>query len=210
MAKKHGHTTKTTQSPTYVSYQNMISRCHRPNHPKYPTYGGKGIFVCDRWRESFDNFLSDMGERPSGTTIDRINGRLGYSPENCRWATIGQQQSNIATNVVVEFRGETKTISEWAKCLHLNANNLAWRLRNGWSVEAALTTKPKLGNRTRKTGQRLIEYDGRTQCLSRWAKEFGMSISLLRLRLEKGMTIKQALTTPKGVFVTKRAHDPAP
>ncbi len=203
MPAKHGHTTKTTQSPTYVTYQNMISRCHREGHPKYKSYGMKGIFVCDRWRESFSNFLADMGERPENTTIDRIDGSLGYEPANCRWATIGQQQSNISTNINIEFGGRLMNISEWAKELGLDASNLAWRLRSGWTVEQALTTQPRLGNRTRKTGQRLIEYNGEICNISEWARRFNMSNALLRLRFEKGMSVHDALTTPKGVFVKK-------
>lgn len=205
--KKHGHTSHFSQSPTYVTYQSMISRCHRPNSVKYQSYGAKGISVCERWRLSFENFLCDMGERPEGTTIDRIDGSLGYGPGNCRWATIIQQQANISTNVNIEFFGKTQNISAWARELGLDASNLAWRLRNGWSIEQALTTKPNTGNRTNKNGQRIIEYCGQEKCLSEWARQYGMSISLLRLRLGKGMSIDAALNTPKGVFVTKSNQD---
>lgn len=210
MPKKHGHTTKTTQSPTYTSYCAMIGRCHNPRNSKFKSYGAKGILVCERWRSSFQNFLSDMGVRPPGTTLDRIDGKLGYNPENCRWATPKVQQSNISTNVLITFNGKTQHVSAWAEQIGLSATNLAWRLRNGWTVHDALTIPPRLGNRTRTTGQVLIEYNGRTQCLSRWAEEYNMSISLLRLRLNKGMSIEQALTTPKGIFVTKKCHAPTP
>lgn len=203
MAKKHGHTTRTTQSPTYGTYRNMLARCHREAHPKYKSYGLKGIFVCDRWRESFSNFLADMGERPPNTTIDRIDGALGYSPTNCRWATIDQQQSNISTNVNIEFKGRTMNVSAWAKELGFDATVVAWRLRNGWPPEQALTVSPSFGNRTRTTGQRLIEYEGEICNISEWARRFGMSVALLRLRLGRGASIHDALTTPKGVFVVK-------
>jgi len=206
MPKKHGHTTKNSQSPTYSSYQSMLSRCRRKTHPKYPSYGGRGITVCERWIESFQNFLFDMGERPAGTTIDRINGDLGYTKENCRWATPKTQQSNIRSNVNITFQGRTQNVSAWAKEVGLDASNLAWRLRNGWSVEQAMNTIPRVGNRTRKTGQVLIEYAGKTQCISHWAKEYGISNSLLRLRLSKGWTMESALMTPKGIWVTKKDH----
>lgn len=184
----------------------MITRCYKKNSTKYSVYGAAGIAVCDRWRESFENFLADMGERPEGTTIDRINGQLGYSPQNCRWATIRQQQGNISTNVNIEFSGKTQNISAWARELGLDPSNLAWRLRHGWSIENALTVTPHTGNRTNKNGQRLIEFQGETKCLSEWARKYELSISLLRLRLIKGMSIEAALTTPKGVFVTKKIH----
>lgn len=204
---KHGHAARGRQSPTYTTYQNMISRCHRPYSAKYAEYGALGITVCDRWRESFENFLADMGERPEGKTIDRRDGSLGYSKENCRWATPKEQQSNISTNVNIEFHGKSQNIGAWAKELGLDASNLAWRLRNGWTIEQALTTKPHTGNRTNKTGQRLIEFRGETKCLSEWAREYGMSVALLRLRLAKGMCVEEALTKPKGQEVKKQRHD---
>jgi hypothetical protein len=84
----HGHTWKGGYSPTYSSWQSMKRRC-KPDQK----YGQKGVTVCERWM-SFENFLADMGERPEGTTLDRIDGSKGYSPENCRWATQEQQTAN--------------------------------------------------------------------------------------------------------------------
>lgn len=72
----------------------MIQRCHNPKHSAYPRYGAKGVQVCARWREDFRNFLSDMGERPDGHTLDRISNNEGYHPGNCRWATSKEQYEN--------------------------------------------------------------------------------------------------------------------
>ena len=72
----------------------MLSRCYRPNSNGFHNYGGRGITVCDRWRESFANFLADMGERPEGKTLDRINVDGNYEPGNCRWATATEQMAN--------------------------------------------------------------------------------------------------------------------
>ncbi len=203
---KHGHTTHNSQSRTYSTYMSMIGRCHHPYSSKYGSYGAVGITVCDFWRESFTNFLHDMGERPDGMTIDRIDGALGYFKENCRWATPKMQQANINTNVNITFLGKTQNVSTWAEELGFDKSNLAWRIRSGWPIEKAMTAPAKLGNRTIKTGQVLYEFDGKTQCVSEWAREYGLSNSLLRLRLAKGWDIEKSLKEPKGVFVTKKVH----
>lgn len=91
-ARRHGHATGRV-SPTYVSWAGMIQRCTNPNHPEFADYGGRGITVCNRWLQ-FNGFLEDMGERPDGTTIDRVDNDKGYAPGNCRWATPVEQARN--------------------------------------------------------------------------------------------------------------------
>ena len=93
---KHGHASSGENgnpSKTYNTWQTMVRRCVDPRYAPYPYYGGQGVTVCDRWR-TFENFLSDMGERPEGMTLDRIDNTKGYSPDNCRWATNQQQYQN--------------------------------------------------------------------------------------------------------------------
>lgn len=104
----------------------MVSRCTVKTNASYPNYGGRGITVCDRWR-SFDNFAADMGERPAGTTIDRIDNDGNYEPDNCRWATRQEQDSNKSVNVRVTFEGQTLTYAEWARELGTPATLLRRR-----------------------------------------------------------------------------------
>lgn len=98
-------------SPTYGSWRAMRSRCLDKNSIAYPAYGGSGIIICERWKHSFINFLNDMGERPKGKTLDRIDSKLGYFPENCRWATTKEQARNKES-----FKLSDEAVAEIIKC----------------------------------------------------------------------------------------------
>lgn len=117
ISTKHGLATNGI-SPTYRRWYQMIERCHNPKDMSYSYYGGRGIKVCKRWRNSVLNFLEDMGEKPKNKTLDRIDNNGPYSKKNCRWATYKQQQDNKRppkNTAYFTFNGETKTIKEWAK-----------------------------------------------------------------------------------------------
>lgn len=124
-------------SPTYSSWSNMINRCQNPHSPDYHRYGGRGIQVCTRWGD-FALFLADMGHKPAGTTIDRIDPNGHYEPSNCRWATRKQQGRNRRNNRMLTHDGETLCLSEWAERLGVVANAVRWRLIAGWSVSEAV------------------------------------------------------------------------
>lgn len=127
------------KSPAYKSWHAMITRCTNKNSKDWQRYGKQGIACCDEWL-SFKNFYRDMGNRPQGTTIDRIDNKKGYSPENCRWATIKEQATNKSSCNYITYNGETKTISEWANLIGLKWETLKARINKGWSIERALTT----------------------------------------------------------------------
>ena len=138
-AKKHGM----VKAPEYNAWRSMYQRCNNPNSPEYHNYGGRGIKVCSRWRESFDNFYADMGPRPSPQhSMDRIDTNGDYKPDNCRWATPLQQSNNKNDNRLITYRGQTRTLAEWTRITGISKSGLRWRLNNGWTVEDALTIGP--------------------------------------------------------------------
>lgn len=125
----------------YNSWCSLIGRCENPTNRKYLRYGGRGISVCDRWRNSFEAFFEDMGPRPSSRhTIDRIDNNGNYEPGNVRWATAVQQSRNRSITVTVSHDGETRPLSEWSEITGFSYKLLHERLfRRGWTTEMAFT-----------------------------------------------------------------------
>lgn len=134
---KHGK----SHSITYNTWGSMIARCCKKQSTKYPMYGAKGIKVCERWMD-FENFLADMGERPSTQySIDRYPDRTGnYEPGNCRWATLEEQGRNKKNNRYLELNGERRCLSEWVEVTGLSRSTIRGRLKRGWTHERTLTT----------------------------------------------------------------------
>lgn len=110
----------------------MRRRCGNANDDNYRNYGGRGIGVCERW-SAFENFLADMGERPEGTSLDRIDNDGHYSPENCRWASRGQQARNRRSNHLLEYDGRTWCMTDLAAHLNIPRHALDNRIRRGWT-----------------------------------------------------------------------------
>jgi hypothetical protein len=146
MVTKHGQSWLENRSAEYQTWNGLKGRCLNTNNNAFHSYGGRGITVCDRWKDSFEDFLADMGPRPSPKhSIDRVNNDLGYSPENCRWATKKEQGNNRRTNVYYEYAGERLQLTTWANRIRINKTTLHMRInRYGWSIEKALTT-PVMG-----------------------------------------------------------------
>ena len=125
-----------TNSSENQIWRAIKKRCYNPKHPQYADYGGRGITVCDEWKESFETFYRDMGPRPSlDHTIDRKNNDKGYSKDNCRWATREEQGNNRRDNIHYEFDGEKKTLAEWCRELKLPYQRMYKLLRSGLSFE---------------------------------------------------------------------------
>lgn len=121
-------------------WSGMKKRCYNESDQAYPNYGGRGIRVYDRWLESFENFLADMGTRPSKRhSLERRNNNGNYEPSNVYWATRRQQNRNKRNNRLITHNGLTLTLSEWAEQIGISPGTLKMRLRMGWSIERALT-----------------------------------------------------------------------
>lgn len=137
---RHGYKTSGKYSSEYSIWMNMRARCNNPANTSYANYGARGIKVCERWESDFLNFLEDMGRRPSRKhSIDRIDNNGHYEPSNCRWATFSEQARNRRTSRFIEFRGRSLTLAEWAQEIGIDMRTLHLRLKNGWSIERALT-----------------------------------------------------------------------
>lgn len=139
---KYGHRVGGRESAEYRAWIAMRIRCNNPKDQHYKRYGARGIKVCVRW-EKFDNFIADMGKRPIGTSLERIDNSKGYNPDNCRWATAQEQANNRSSNVRILYRGEDYTMAQWSKKLGLNIHALKKRFQAGWTIERALCTPIK-------------------------------------------------------------------
>ena len=136
--KSHGHTAGRSKgrrkvSTEFTTWAMMLNRCKNVNAPNYYRYGGRGITVCKRW-EKFTNFLEDMGPKPKGYSLDRINNNGPYSESNCHWIPKALQQRNMRTNVILTFNGKTQCLTAWANELGLNVGTVFTRYYAGKSI----------------------------------------------------------------------------
>lgn len=131
-----------SETSLYYAWLAMKQRCYNKNNPKYRIYGAKGIKVCAEWKDNFCAFVDWALKNGYGVnlTIDRIDGDGDYCPDNCRFVSYEVQANNTSRNVFVEYNGEKKSVSQWAKRLGINVSTLQRRFYKGWSIEKALTT----------------------------------------------------------------------
>jgi|SRR6185312_6004164 len=137
----HGQSRRNGQrTAEYRAYYALKNRCYNKKCKSYPDYGGRGIKVCDRWLNSFENFFEDMGKKPSANhSIDRINVNGNYEKYNCRWATRKQQANNVRNNILVTYKNKTQSLSVWCDELNLKYPRTKARLKLGWSIEDSFT-----------------------------------------------------------------------
>ena len=128
-SKTHGM----RSSREYVCWTSMKDRCYNRRSPNFADYGGRGISVCDRWRVSFENFYTDMGQRPYGHTLGRINNNDSYFKENCRWETITQQNRNKRSTILITYNEESLIVPDWSIRLNVPKQTIYARFYKGWS-----------------------------------------------------------------------------
>ena len=137
------------KSREFSIWGSMKDRCYNPNNLRYKNYGGRGIKVCDRWKNSFKNFYLDMGDSV-GLSIDRINVNGDYESSNCRWATSKTQARNRTNNKVYTYLEETLCMSEWCEKLNISTSTFNNRVLRGWSIEKIINTPINIKHRKDK------------------------------------------------------------
>jgi hypothetical protein len=130
------------RSPTYTTWRSMRQRCNRDSHKSFENYGGRGVTVCARW-DDYAKFLEDMGERPDGMSLGRIDNDKPYEPNNCRWETPTQQARNRRSTYWVLAFGQKRPLVEWSEAFGVRADTIKWRLTKGMSAEQAVSMKPQ-------------------------------------------------------------------
>lgn len=188
--KTHGM----TGTPEYVSWQSMKNRCYREEDISYPNYGGRGITVCDRWRESFKAFYADMGPRPDGMTLDRIEVNRNYEPANCRWATPLEQADNTRVARKLLVGRERINLSEAARRSGLSRSAINGRMARGMQADAAmqLPRDRTQGSRSKSNNRRVV-YGGKVMLLCEVSDLTGIEGSHLNYHLRQGRTVDQAV-----------------
>lgn len=138
---KHGFARRGQHILEWDRWMAMISRCTNPSASNYSRYGGRGIQVCEKWRNSFTEFFRDVGKAPSRNhTLDRIDNMRGYEPGNVRWATRSEQQNNRRGNCLVTYNGQTFTVTQWSRLCGINQRTLDHRIKSNWPLDEAMNT----------------------------------------------------------------------
>jgi hypothetical protein len=177
-AKERGTKHGMSETSLYKTWLSMRGRCHRPTEQSYKDYGGRGISVCDEWRNDFQAFAAYVGVKPSQLhSLDRIDNNGNYEPGNVKWSTRVEQATNRRSSTAVEFNGQVKTLTEWSELTGINRYTISERIRSmGWSTEKALTTPVR---------SRLIKYDSQEKTMAQWGVLLGIKPDALAWRIKK-------------------------
>lgn len=183
-----------TGSPEHMSWLAMRQRCSNPNNVCYSTYGGRGVRVCDDWQNSFEAFYRDMGPRPEGTTLDRLDSNGNYEPGNCRWATPLEQSNNTRKVNFVVIDGESMSLSVASRKYGLSRFAIRRRIEQGMTPGQAVSTPPdKSSGARRKRNHAYVEFFGERLMMCELSERTTCSDSHLRYYLRQGLTAEQAV-----------------
>jgi hypothetical protein len=178
------------KGPLWSIWKGIKQRCYSKGNRAYKNYGGRGIKMCDRWKKSFEAFCEDMGPRPEGYAIERIDNDGDYEPGNCRWATQKEQCRNKRTNRLVEYNGKLLPVSLVAELVGISPYVIYYRLNRNWPEDKLFRLcQERMPTET-------ITYKGETAPIGSWAKKVGIHPEALRSRIRNGWTVEKALTKP--------------
>lgn len=182
-----------TKHRLFATWNAMINRCHNPKNAAYSYYGGRGVGVCERWRDPAA-FISDMAPtHKDGLTLDRLDNNGPYSPENCSWVSRAEQSYNRRSNVYLEHDGKRQAISKWAADLGVSPRTLWARIDRGWSHSDAITVP--FGPTIKRAS--LVTYRGVTDTIYNHARRAGLNPVQVAQRVQRsGWSVEQALETP--------------
>jgi len=185
-----------TSSREYRTWWDMMHRCLDKKHKWYSKYGERGISVNKRWHK-FENFYKDMGNKPIGTSLDRIDNNKGYSNKNCRWTSFQKNSNNRAVTKYITFNKKIKPLTEWAELYNIPADTLYRRVfKLGWKISKALKC-PVRGMRFIKSRRTVyVRYKGASVSVKDLANEYGYKYTTLWGRLKHGWSPTKAVTTP--------------
>lgn len=203
---KHGHKRGKRNggyTATYTAYSHMMYRCYNSNDKYFYNYGGRGISVCERWKNNFNNFLTDMGEKPENTELDRIDNNGNYEPGNCRWTTKTQNLRNTRANAYIEYNGRNLCVAEWSDITGLSQSTINRRKALGWSNEEILDTKKydngdvsprEKASFNNRINSQFVEYNGRRLTVTQLARETGKDRRKPSWRIKNGWNVDKALS----------------
>lgn len=195
-AKKMGTATRThgeghgdKVSVEYMAWRSMLDRCRNKNNSAFKHYGGRGIRTCRRWHK-FENFLADVGRRPSKKhSLERVKNNQGYKPSNVQWATWSEQANNKRTSKRITISNRKSTVSQWAKLYNITASTLRGRIMRGWKPKDAVLSPVK-------PHEIFLTIGGITKNMSDWAKTSSVSRRGLAFRIRSGWSLRDAITKP--------------
>lgn len=195
LAKKAKTTHGGKGTKAHSIWQGIVQRCKNPNTKQWKDYGGRGITLCQEW-ETYEGFVLDMGQPPAGHCIERVNNAIGYTKENCKWATRKEQQNNRRNTTVLSYLGEKKTLIDWADIAGITTGTLRSRISNSWPVEEALGFKQrqrKSKENNPNTNSIWVSFGGETRYLADWCRKLGLNGKTVGSRIARGASPIKAL-----------------